>query len=167
MPSPYDPERVNELCELILERVASGVLLAKVLRMPDIDVPASTFKAWRRDRDGLQEALDEARQAGYDVIASESLDIVDGLLPVPGIPSDASRDKARAHHRLQLLARYDPARYGERTQIANAEGGKLEASPLVLEVMALLRPQTALEAAPAMVALPTYPEGAKGPPEPF
>jgi len=164
--SIYPPERVNELCDLILERLTSGILLAKVLRMPDIDVAPSTFKLWRKARPDLDEAVEDARAAGFDVIASDSLDIVDGLLPVPGVPSEASRDKARADHRLKLLARYAPQLYGERVQHASADGSKLEASPLVLEVMALLRPQTALEAAPAMVALPTYPEEAKGFPEP-
>ena len=163
---PYPPERVNELCDLIIERLASGVLLAKVLRQPDVDVPSSTFKAWRKARPDLDEAIEEARAAGFDVIASDSLDIVDGLLPVPGVPSEASRDKARADHRLKLLARYAPNIYGERLQHSAADGSKLEASPLVLEVMALLRPQMALEAASTMVALPTYPEGAKGAPEP-
>jgi hypothetical protein len=163
---PYAPERVNELCDLILERLASGVLLAKVLRQPDVDVPSSTFKMWRKARPDLDEAIEEARAAGFDVIASDSLDIVDGLLPVPGVPSEASRDKARADHRLKLLARYAPGIYGERVQHAAADGSKLEASPLVLEVMALLRPQTVLEAALTVVALPTHPEGAKGLPEP-
>ena len=72
---PYPPERVNELCDLILERLTSGVLLAKVLRMPDIDVAPSTFKAWRKARPDLDEAVEEARAAGFDVIASDSLDI--------------------------------------------------------------------------------------------
>lgn len=141
MASRYTPE----LVELILERVSAGVLLAKVLRMPEIDVPASTFKAWRKDVDGLEEALQAAREHGFDVVASDALDIVDGLAPVPGVPSEASRDKARADIRLKLLARYDPKRYGERVQVADADGEKIEASPLVLEVMALLRPQEAVQ----------------------
>jgi len=163
---PYAPERVNELCDLIIERLTSGVLLAKVLRQPDVDVPSSTFKDWRLNRPGLDEAVEEARAVGFDVIGASILDIVDGLLPIRGVPSEASRDKARADARFKLLARYAPGIYGERVQHASADGSKLEASPLVLEVMALLRPQTVLEAAPAMVALPTYPEGAKGLPEP-
>jgi len=163
--SIYPQERVNALCDLILERLASGVLLAKVLRMPDIDVSSSAFNVWRLNRPGLDEAVEDARAAGFEVIASDSLDIVDGLLPVPGVPSEASRDKARADHRLKLLARYAPNLYGERVQHAAADGSKLEASPLVLEVMALLRPQTALEAAPAMVALPAYPATDTGFPE--
>ena len=164
--SIYPPERVNELCDLILERLASGVLMAKVLRMPDVDVPVSTFKMWRKARPELDEAVEEARAAGFDFIGATILDIVDGLAPVPGVPSEASRDKARADARFKLLARYAPHIYGERVQHASADGSKLEASPLVLEVMALLRPQTALEAASTMVALPTYPEAAKGLPEP-
>ena len=162
----YPPERVNELCELIIERLTSGILLAKVLRMPDIDLPARTFKNWRLNKPELDEAVEEAREAGFHVIAADSLDIIDGLLPVANVPSEASRDKARADHRLKLLARYAPGTFGERVQHASADGSKLEASPLVLEVMALLRPQTALEAASAMVELPTYPEAIKDPPEP-
>lgn len=164
--SIYPQERVNALCDLILERLTSGVLLAKVLRMPDVDVPSSTFKDWRLNRPELDEAVEEARAVGFDVIGASILDIVDGLAPVPGVPSEASRDKARADARFKLLARYAPSIYGERVQHASADGSKLEASPLVLEVMALLRPQTALEAVPAMVALPTYPATDKAPPAP-
>ena len=163
---PYAPERVNELCDLILERLTSGVLLAKVLRMPDIDVPPSTFKDWRLNRPDLDEAVEDARAAGFDFIGASILDIVDGLAPVPGVPSEASRDKARADARFKILARYSPAVWGERLQHSAADGSKLEASPLVLEVMALLRPQTVLEAAPAMVELPTYPATDKAPPAP-
>jgi hypothetical protein len=164
--SIYPQERVNELCDLIIERLTSGILLAKVLRQPDIDVAPSTFKMWRKARPELDEAVEDARAAGFDFIGASILDIVDGLAPVPGVPSEASRDKARADARFKILARYSPAVWGERVQHAAADGSKLEASPLVLEVMALLRPQTALEAVPAMVALPTYPEAAKGAPEP-
>lgn len=136
-------KRTPELIERILERVASGVLLAKVLRQPDIGITAANFYAWRRADPELDEAVKAAQLHGYDVIAAESLDIVDGLAPTPGVPTEATRDKARADHRLKLLARFDPKRYGEKVQVADADGEKLEASPLVLEVMALLRPAPA------------------------
>jgi hypothetical protein len=147
------PKYTPELVDLILSRLASGVLLAKILRMEDVDIDQSTFYDWKA-KYAFGERYEAARLHGYDAIASDSLDIIDGLKPVEGVPNETSRDTARANHRLRLLARFDPARFGERVQVAGADGSKLEASPLVLEVMALLRPQTALEAAPAMV-LPT------------
>ena len=159
--SKYSPE----LVDLIIERVASGTLLAKVLRMPDVDIEASTFNRWKAQH-GFADRLEEARLHGYDVIASDSLDIIDGLKPVDGVPNETSRDTARANHRLKLLSRFDPARYGERVQHAGADGGKLEASPLVLEVMAMLRPQVAQEASPSGAQLLPYPDGSKGLPEP-
>ena len=159
------PKYTPELVDLILSRLASGILLSKILRMDDVDIYPSTFNDWKT-RYAFGERYDEARLNGYDAIASDSLDIIDGLKPVEGVPNETSRDTARANHRLKLLARYDPARYGERVQVAGADGSKLEASPLVLEVMALLRPQTALEAPISVTALPSYPEGEKGLPEP-
>lgn len=55
--------------------------------------------------------------------------------------NDASRDKARAWVRLQLLAKWDPKRYGERLQHADADGGKLpDNSALVSELVGLLKP---------------------------
>ena len=154
----YPSKRTPEIESLILERLASGTLLAKVLRMPDVDINPATFYAWRKNDPDFDAAVREAQLHGYDVIAAESLDIVDGLAPVPGVPMEASRDKARADHRLKLLARFDPKRYGEKVQVADADGEKLQASPIALEVMAMLRPQSAPEALPEPVRVLPHPD---------
>ncbi|MEN9419840.1 MAG: hypothetical protein RI988_3461 [Pseudomonadota bacterium] len=130
--------------EEVLERMRKGVLMHKALRQ--LDIPPTRWRDWRRQDPALEQAVQEAKEVCYDIIAEESLDIVDGLAPVEGVPTEASRDKARADHRLRLLARLDPRRYGERTQLADAEGNKLQLNPAVIEVMALLRPVAPMEA---------------------
>lgn len=156
----FDPEVV----ERVLNRVRSGTLLAKALR--EEDVSSADWRRWLANNPVLVEMLAEAREEGYDVIAADSLDIVDGLKPVEGVPSEAGRDRARADHRLRLLARLDPKRYGERVQVADADGNKLTANPIVLDVLAMLRPavaqgapQAAIEAQP-VVSLPRDPDKA-------
>ena len=157
----------EEILERILERVSQGVLPAKVLRMEDVDLPASRLAAYRREHPEFDARFEEARLYGCDALAAESLDIIDGLAPVAGVPMEAARDKARADHRLRLLAKLDPKRYGDRVQLADADGEKLQTSPMVLEVMALLRPQRAVEAASEPLALPTYQTTQKGRPDGF
>ena len=151
-------EEEQQAAQRVLARVRAGTLLAKAMR--EEDVSSHFWRKWISQTPSLVEALAEAREEGYDVIAADSLDIVDGLKPIMGVPSEAGRDRARADHRLKLLARLDPKRYGERVQVADADGNKLTSNPIVLDVLAMLRPavaqgapQEAIEAQP-VVALP-------------
>lgn len=128
----------HKQAEDLIRLICTGVLQARALR--DLDLSPWDLQTYRRKYPEFEERLQEARAYGFDIIAADSLDIVDGKAPVEGVPSEPARDRARAEHRLRLLSKYDPRRYGDRIQLADADGGKLESNPLVLEVMALLRP---------------------------
>ena len=58
----------------------------------------------------------------------------------PGGVSDPQRDKLRVETRLKLLAKFNPKRWGDSTQVrhADADGGKLDTAPLVSELLALM-----------------------------
>jgi hypothetical protein len=102
--------RTDAMIDQIIERLSRGEPLAQICRsdgMPD----ASTFWRWQQDDPDLAQSIARAREQGFDQIAMDSLAIVDDLSEEP-----ASR-KIRAEHRLKLLAKWDPKRYGERTTI--------------------------------------------------
>jgi len=109
--------------------------------------------AWLEQDEDNSRNLARARDHGFDVDAQDAIDIVDGLKPakLPDgtvIPSDITRDKARADIRLKLLGKWAPRRYGDAVQLrhADADGEKLDTAPLVTEVMTLLRGTQALPA---------------------
>ena len=135
---------VAEICE----RLELGEGLANICR--DAHMPGHvTVWNWEQSTPAIAEAIRYAREAGEYALAQQAQDIVDGLLPVPGVPPDPSRDKARADVRLRLLAKFNPKRWGDSTQLrhADADGGKLDTAPLVSELMGLMghKPQITIE----------------------
>lgn len=126
---------VNQICE----RLAKGEPLASICRDPEMP---SAFDVWNyQDRDdSIKAAIARAREIGEEAIALDAQLIVDGLKPVPGVPVEAARDKARAEVRLKLLAKFNPKRWGESTQLrhADADGAKLDTAPLVGELLGLM-----------------------------
>lgn len=135
-------ELVVEICE----RLEKGEALAAICRDPDM--PTARAVAYWADSDPeAASAIARARALGEDAIALECQEIMDGLRPVPGVPVDATRDKGRAWIRLQLLAKFNPKRWGDSTQLrhADADGGKLDTSPLVNELLTLLPGQSAAQ----------------------
>lgn len=127
------PEDYADICG----EIAQGVTLTAICRGRGI-YPTEVYDFKRGDpqREGQ---FEEAREHGFDAMAEDSIEIIDGLKPTPGVIVEATRDKARAEHRLKLLARWDPRRYGERVQLADADGGRLALAPMVADVMGLLR----------------------------
>lgn len=132
----YDPtDFIDEICH----RLALGEPLAAICRSPGF--PAySTVWDWQQADRNLAGAIALAREQGEEAIALEATEIIDGLRPVPGVPPDPSRDKARAEVRLKLLAKFNPKRWGDSTQLrhADANGEKLDTQPLVSELMTML-----------------------------
>jgi hypothetical protein len=139
----------DQLVEEIAERLSTGETLAKICR--DAHMPSlNTVWKWQQGTGeraaALRETLTAARAKGLDAIAEEALAIADGERPLVGtretIGEPATRDKLRVETRLKLLAKWDPSRYGEATQIrlADADGGKLDAKPQITELLAILKP---------------------------
>lgn len=108
----------------ILARITKGEPLAQICR--DGHMPSEqTVHGWKHDRKAFGLAFARARLDGFDAIAEETLAIAEGKMPVK-VEGDvpAQRDKLRIHTRMQLLAKWDPKRYGDNVQVrhANAEG---------------------------------------------
>lgn len=97
----------------IIERVSEGEPLAKVCRDPGMP-GLSTVYDWLETREGLSGRFARAREAGFDMIAAEILDIADAGANNP------NHAKVRVEARLKLLAKWDPKRYGEAVQVKHA-----------------------------------------------
>jgi hypothetical protein len=129
--------KTPELCDEILSRIAKGEPLAVILR--EEGKPHQTrWNEWLREDEALAIAHTRAREAGFDVIAAESLAIIDSdperVVTMSGDERSESRIdsasvqwlKNRAEHRLKLLAKWDPKRYGDKLAV----GGDDDASPV-------------------------------------
>lgn len=136
-PSKYSQAVVESICE----QLATGVPMAQICRQDGM--PAyRTVKDWM-DEDSergllVSAAIARAREEGFDAIAADCLGIADdgtrdyeqredGTLVVNH--DHIQRSKLRIETRLKLLAKWDPKRYGEKMQLADADGEKLPAPP--------------------------------------
>lgn len=127
--SLYTPELADEL----LRRLASGEPLAQICR--DDHMPAvSTVNEWKTTYPDFGERFGKARDAGFDEIATQCMDIADdasadfieGMEVTPGTKTMAfnaehvQRSKLRVETRLKLLAKWDPRRYGDMQKIEHS-----------------------------------------------
>lgn len=123
-PSLYTPELVSEICE----RLSKGEPLAVICRdahMPNDD----TVRDWMERSSDVKRDIARAREAGFDAIALEALQIADDSkqdfrMTDRGPAYDAEhvqRSKLRVETRLKLLAKWDPKRYGEKIALGAAE----------------------------------------------
>lgn len=136
--SEYTPE----MGERILEWIADGKTLADFCRQEN--TPAwRTVYHWLEAHDEFQAGFARARDMGHDAIAEEALRIADTLLEgkVETIGPDGTttrREDMLGHRKLQietrlkLLAKWNPKKYGERTELTGAGGGPIiiKAAPL-------------------------------------
>lgn len=122
--SKYTPELAAEICA----RLAKGEPMVKICEsahMPHYN----TVDNWEVVHPEFAVAIARARLNGYDSIAAEALEIAN--TPIEGveatIKADGTREEKRAdmlgHRKLQietrlkLLAKWDPKRYGERSDV--------------------------------------------------
>ena len=123
-PPSYSPESAQE----ILERLASGESLRAICR--DVHMPSDmSVRRWViNDVDGFASQYAQARDIGLDVIADEILEISD--TPMEGVRTEQSADgtkevredmlghrKLQVHTRMQLLAKWNPKKYGDKQDI--------------------------------------------------
>lgn len=139
------PER-EVACAEIVARLRQGEALNAICKEPHMPCDW-TVRQWSDHDAQLAVELARARERGYDQIAQDTLAIADGLLPVVTpkgltLQSDTQRDKLRVETRLRVLAKWDPKRYGEAVQMrmADANGEKLDTTPMIRELLALVRP---------------------------
>lgn len=116
--------RTDEVIQRILDGLTAGTPLEHICRADDM--PATrTVRDWMDSDADLFAAIARAREMGADAIAVESLEIIDTM---PDIVKSEGGDrvdsahvawlKNRAEHRLKLLAKWHPKRYGDKVTLA-------------------------------------------------
>lgn len=129
-PSLYTPELVETICV----RLAEGEPLAIICReegMPGI----TTLWRWEREHEGVSETIARAREAGQEYIAARSRNTARGKGEEMGGDSsgDVQRDKLIIETDLKLLAKWNPRKWGDKVQHADADGEKLAAPTFILQ----------------------------------
>lgn len=118
--------RTPEMIDDILERIATGQPLREICRMEGMP-SFGTFYRWLNADPKLQERFARAREVGEEAIASECLEIADdasndwmerndkeGNSEGWQLNGDhVQRSKLRVWTRLQLLAKWNPKKWGE------------------------------------------------------
>lgn len=122
-----------ELIDEIVERLADGEPLAEICRSPHMPAWRTVYH-WLEADPLAAAAIARARDHGHDRIAIQALQIADDK------SGDPQRDKLRIETRLKLLAKWNPKKYGDSTQIkhADADGNKLDTAPLVNELLSAM-----------------------------
>ena len=131
-PSPY-AGRMDEIKESVCKQLAQGVTMADICRqdgMPE----RQAIREWAEADEQFRLNIARARDDGADVIAEQSLEIVDQP-PERGPdgkidPASVAHQKLRAEHRLKLLAKWNPKKYGEKldTTVSGPNGGPAQFS---------------------------------------
>jgi hypothetical protein len=150
------PSKFTEaLFQSICDRLAQGEPLAAICR--DEGMPGRrTVYEWEEANPELSAHIARAREEGFDVIAADCLAIAntqepgvtqkmernaDGVLVVTEqkVEDMISHRRLKIETRLKLLAKWDPKRYGDKVQHADADGNKLPA-PAVTVTLVKQRP---------------------------
>ena len=134
--STYTPEIAAEICA----RLAEGEALRQICR--DEHMPAwRTVYDWIEADNDFAARIARARKSGFDAIAEQALEIAD--TPQVGEETEETDDgckvkrgdmlghrKLQVETRLKLLAKWHPAKYGDKTsmELTGANGGPVQIS---------------------------------------
>ena len=117
----------DEIKTSICEQIAHGVPLAEIARQPGMP-KRQTVHDWMAADEDFAGRFARARDDGADAIAEQTLEIVDqpperdqfGKID----PGWVAHQKLRAEHRLKLLAKWNPKKYGDKLDTTvSAPGG--------------------------------------------
>lgn len=139
-PSDFTQALAEEICE----RLAKGEPLAQICR--DDHMPSDrTVRNWREADAEFSSAIACAREAGFDALAAECLEIAEdgahdyktkkrsnGEEYEEFDSEHVQRSKLRIDTRLKLLAKWDPKRYGEKLDLTSTDGS-MSPKPNVIE----------------------------------
>lgn len=108
----------------ICDRLAEGIPLREICR--EAGMPAwRTVYDWMDADEAFAAAIARARDIGADAIAAESLSIVDEAPERTALgnidPGSVAHAKLRAEHRLKLLAKWNPKKYGDKLAIGGTD----------------------------------------------
>ena len=140
-PSKYTPELAAEMCD----RLSNGEPLRQICRDEHMPHWTQVYEWLSRD-EGLSLQVARAREAGYDALAEEALEIADtpklGAKKVFSSGSEEGEDnmtvteedmlghrKLQIETRLKLLACWNPKKYGTKVALAGDPS-----NPLKMEV---------------------------------
>ncbi len=110
--------KTPELCDEIEQRLSKGEPLLQICRDEWMPTARAVYNWMDADAE-LSSRIARARDLGYDAIAMESLEIIDTPPErVEGKIDSASVQwaKNRAEHRLKLLAKWSPNKYGDKVE---------------------------------------------------
>jgi hypothetical protein len=119
----YSEDLIVEICK----RLSEGETLRKI--STDNDISWRTVYDWMESKPGLRERIAIARDLGYDAIFEDTLRIADTPLigeantvkhTVKGVETEVTKQDMLGHRklqiwtRLQLLAKWNPKKYGDK-----------------------------------------------------
>lgn len=128
-PSSYTPDKVAE----IGLRLGQGEPLTAICA--DLGVCDDTVRNWMEKDEAISRVIARAREEGEQTIAFRARQTARGQGDSTG---DVQRDKLIIETDLKLLAKFNPKRWGDKIQHADADGGKLSA-PVV--TVTLVKPE--------------------------
>ena len=134
-PSSYTPEKLHE----IGRRLGQGEPLTVICR--DEGMPCDdTVRNWMAGDDDVSRAIARAREEGEQSIAFRLRQTARGKGEDEGGDSsgDVQRDKLIIDTDLKLLAKWNPKKWGDKIQHADADGEKLQ-TPVV--TVTLVKPE--------------------------
>jgi len=132
---PYHSKDPAEVKALLLDWVVQGKMMKAFCKQEDMPC-IKTIYNWLRDDLTFAEELREAKFIGYDVQAQTCLEIADNATP-----ADVQVAKLRIWTRLQLLARWDSARYGDKILVGGDGGDPIRVmndTEVMKEILGLL-----------------------------
>lgn len=124
----------QELADRICDDLAKGMTLKEVCRQDGMPSHVAVIH-WKREDEVFGEQYRRAREAGYEIMADELLEIADngtndwmerrradGTIEVVADHEHVGRSRLRLDTRKWLLAKALPKIYGDKLQHANAAG---------------------------------------------
>jgi len=105
---PVEPVPQN-IADEIVDWLSDGKTLRAYCRQ-DQKPSFGTVYAWQKKDPEFAERIARARESGQDAIADDCLEIIDTA-------EDANLGKARVWTRLQLLAKWNPKKYGDKVDM--------------------------------------------------
>ena len=105
----------------LIEWLSDGKTLRAFCRQPRYPSKSAIYRLIEGDAE-LAGLIARAREEGHDAIADECLEIIDSA-------TDANLGKAQVWTRLQLLAKWNPKKYGDKLGLTGGDGsGPIQAA---------------------------------------
>lgn len=132
-------KRTPAVIKRVLEGLRKGTPLTVICSSDDMPCD-DTIRRWADDDPELSREIARAREAGFDQIALDALDIADDKSKDTITDKDGNekpdsewitRSRLRVETRLKLLAKWDPKRYGELLKHGNADGSNIDLAAAV------------------------------------